>query len=91
MKKLLAKNIKIGPRSLCFEVFLFDFFEILWYNIYTKMREENKIEDKILDYEFALEGVKPIVEYQGWVPFDAEILHDDEQFFKWEGAEDEDN
>ena len=37
-------------------------------------------------YEFAPEGVTPIVEYKDWVPFDAEILHDDEQYFEWEGA-----
>ena len=41
--------------------------------------------------EFAPVGVKPIVEYQDWFPFDTEILHDDEQFFEWEGAKDEDN
>ena len=33
----------------------------------------------------------PIVEYKDWVPFDAEILHDDEQYFEWEGARHEDD
>ena len=42
-------------------------------------------------YEFAPEGVTPIVEYKDWVPFDAEILHDDEQYFEWEGAGHEDD
>ena len=42
-------------------------------------------------YEFAPEGVNPVVEYRDWIPFDAEILHDDEQFFEWEGAEDKDD
>ena len=31
--------MSVFPRNA---LFLFDFFEILWYNIYTKMRGEKK-------------------------------------------------
>ena len=34
--------MSVFPRNA---LFLFDFFEILWYNIYTKMRGENKMID----------------------------------------------
>ena len=38
--------------------FLFDFFEILWYNIYTKMRGENKM----IDYEFVDSAINGVIE-----------------------------
>ena len=41
-------------------------------------------------YEFAPEGVTPIVVYGDWVAFDDSIIGEDESYFKWEEAEDED-
>ena len=41
-------------------------------------------------YEFAPEGVTPIVVYEDWVAFDDSIIGEDESYFKWEEAENED-
>lgn len=45
--------MSVFPRNT---LFLFDFFEILWYNIYTKMRGEKKMIDAKFVYK-AINGV----------------------------------
>lgn len=42
-------------------------------------------------YEFAPEGVRPIIVYEDWESFDDFIIADNERYFEWEGAEDEDD
>ena len=41
-------------------------------------------------YEFAPEGVTPIVAYDDWEAFDDSIIGEDERHFEWKDAEDED-
>lgn len=38
-------------------------------------------------YEFALEGVNPIVVYKDWEPFDDNIIADNERCFEFEEEE----
>ena len=42
-------------------------------------------------YEFAQDGVVPVVEYRDWEDIDGYIIANKESYFRLEGAEDEDN